>query len=758
MAIFNPNPPQTNDPNYVRDSRPVDAGSFQSAVGGALKSFGNIFEEASKGAVDYLTQRGVREAEEGATNLRDARISELESADRLVRYAANLQPASPTQEQYGPPTPSTSQNILEDTTPGKGLPVDAQAALNGAQVFKDARANGKLTATDYDGRMIALQKDIRSKYPDGSIRAAIDQKFSEINGGDPANKKISSLTETINSFMTNAQAQRTHMFNELSSKGLLFEGGQAALSNFMRGGSIEDAAGFLNKNMARKYNLDLAGEELKLAQAQGNANKEWYTINGREHANAITQEIIHSVTWNTGIKSYDDVNKTITEAYQGTGEPLTSEQYFKLSQMPLAWKQRALARIDAKFSEVKNGVSINGQTDPSEVKKIKEGVSEIFDVMHKALAGKDIGKAYDAIQRVQFLEGDAKLKLVTDKGLGETALGINALNAVFGDKIVEQASIQDIISRLRAPFKQLINTVRTDAAVDDPRHTPEFKTFKEAQDRLVSEKARAIPGWKEDMPKTFNRFMDLMDSPTEGMLSPNLPDQTKAKMFNFFFDPKNRGALSQIKPDGRDDKGNRIPGVQTVFARFANPDVVELANKLGPQAKANYLDFMQTTWEQDLFKPDLAKLKGMTGGGDTSQLPGQASSLGLYGFAWDTDTHELKLIDKRSPGVNFMRRGAELNSPLSRAQEVVSRLNTGFHSLANVAGATNQDEDHFILNHLVSAMGESTVDAKGNVTGFDLTKIEGVPADIIKSIVASRSKAVEEQQKRKADEQKYKLK
>lgn len=757
MAIFNPNPPQTNDPNYVRDSKVVDAGSLQSAVGGALKNFGNIFEEAAKGTVDYLTDVATKETRGKFEDLRDQRTSELESADRLVRYAANQQP--PQAEQYGPPAPSTAQNIL-DTKPGPSLPEDAAQSLQGLQALKDARANGKLTATDYDGRAVSLLKDIRAKYPDGSIRRAIDQTASDVFGGDPANKKIASLMETINSYMTNTQAQRTHMFNELSTKGLQFEGGQAALSNFMKGGTIEDAAGFLNKNMSRAYKLQQDESELKLAQSQGTANQQWYTINAREHANASVHEIIHAVTWNTGIKSYDDVNKVIQQAYDGTGAPLTSDQYFQLSQMPLAWKQRALAKIDAKFSQTINGVSINGQVDPSEVKKIKEGVSEIFDTMHKALAGKDVGAAYSAMQQVQFQEADAKLRLTNSKELGQVALNINALNSVFGEKVVEQAALQDIITKLRPPFKDLINTVRTDAAVDDPRHTPEFRTFKEAQDRLMSEKTKTLPGWQEQIPKTFNRFMDMVDSPTEGMLSPNVPDSTKAKMFDFFFKPENRGALSKIKPDGRDEQGRRTVGVQSIFARFSNPDIVELAKKMGPQAQANYLDFMQTTWEQDLFKPDLMKLKGLSEvPTDRSVFTGQDKALSLYKFAWDTETHELKLIDRQNPSINFMRRAAaNPNSPLGQAQDLVSRLNTGFHALANVAEATNQDSDHFILNHLVSAMGDSSVDEKGNVTGFDLTKVEGVPSDIIKSIVAARSKDIEALQKRKADEQRYKLK
>lgn len=758
MAVFNPAVAQTNDPNYENKSRSIQQPDFKSAEAIGLKGFGNIFEEAAKGSLDYLTDQAKRETQSKFEALRDDRTSELESADRLIRYAANsAKPegggGNPDQPDGGG-GPAPAQDILANSNTGPNIPSDATAALKGLSALKDARANGRLTATDYDGRAASLLKDIRAKYPDGSIRDTIDAEASKVFGGDPANKKIQSLTEAINSYMTNTQSMRTHVFNELTTKGGGFEGAQAAIHNFMNGGSIDDAMGWLTPNLRRQNQRAEAEADLKLRQSQGTATKEWYTLNMREGASALLQETIHSIKWNSGVRSWDDMNKMVQDAYSGKGPQLTAEQWVQMGQLPLAYKQRYLERLQQENSKTVNGFSYNGQVDPSEISKTMENNSKVFDTLHEAFASKDVGLAALALQRVSALDSQASLNLRKDADVGGTILGLKAWQSAVGDKIVEQTNLQDVYAKIHGPFKKFLDGVRNDATIDDPKWTPEFKTLKDAKEALFRS---AHPDKDLQIPATFNRLVDMVDSPKEGMV--NLPPQTQSKVFNFFFDPKNTGALSDIKFDGRTEKG-RTSGLQSLFARFANPDVVEIAKKQGPQGLANYLDFMNTTWETNLFKPEIAKFKGiMDAGSDT--LPGvdKALTSNLYSFEWDTQSHGLKLMDKRSPTTDYMRRGAASpDSPLGRAQDLVSRLNTGFRALANVAEATNQDADHYILDHLQHAMGETRVDADGKVTGFDITKIKGIPSDIIKAVTTAREAEQEAAKKTKATSSKYELK
>ncbi len=71
--------------------------------------------------------------------------------------------------------------------------------------------------------------------------------------------------------------------------------------------------------------------------------------------------------------------------------------------------------------------------------------------------------------------------------------------------------------------------------------------------------------------------------------------------------------------------------------------------------------------------------------------------------------------------------------------------------MANVADAAGKDPDEYILETLTDATGGA---ATG---GVDLTKIPGVPQDMVRSIVNARSKILQEKQRMEEAKKLYRM-
>jgi len=712
LAIFNPQVPEVADKNYFGYSKPIEPVTFKSGAGEALKEGGQLVQTAAKEADSFVENQAKTETRDVLEAARDEYSQSLATADKQIRFAANAQPTS-GEGGGGEPT-----NILAPS-PGTSLPKDIQQLPQTLGVLTGARASGKLSETDFYARTSTILKDIRAKYPN-AYRDVIDQEASRILGTNPANAYIKSVLGDINSFMAGGQSQFNHMFNELSTKGLQFPGGQQALSEFMRTGDINKAAGFLAPNMARKYNLEVQDLQMKNTNMTGDVLKNAYRQNANEHANAAVQETLHAVTYIPGMTDPQKLNQVIMDAQSGKIQ-LSSEQFNQLANLVQAYKQQTLNNIDKRFSNNVNGNSINGVIGYDETTKIKDNAVKVFDQMEKALRDKDIGLAMDTVRHVQALDADAALSLRKDKDIGAASTRAKAARDLFGNSIYEKLFERDVYNGIQGGFKNWLDRSRVSLSSSDPRQAT---TMKQLTDDLLFGPAQTNhPDYKFQMPKAFRALQDMISGP-EGITSSKMPDATKDIIFKNTFSKDNWGMLAKIAPDTWDEQRRRVPGSQSVFAGFTNPPVVEEAAKIGKRnasARADYLDWVNTTAQNDLLKPDAALLKGIN-----FNVPLN------WKIQYDPEGGEFQLI---RAGSNLMQRDiAHLDVGVRQYAQSLAHVNSVLRSLNNVGeGMGMVKPKNYALETFLETTGKGEIDEKGNVSGFDVLAIPGLPPEVTKS-------------------------
>ncbi len=198
MAIFNPQINPTQDPEWLRLSRPIETPEANKSTGTLLTGIGETLGEGVK-AADFITKSTIEDNIHAAVDKeRDSYTAALKLADGSVR--ASSAPTSLTDTGEG----------------GSTAPSWASTLSSSVGTLGSARASGKISETAYYGRLDTLAKDFRSRYP--GYRDYVDQEIQKTTGVDPANAQIKSMIGDINSLAAQSAAQANKFDNFAQSK------------------------------------------------------------------------------------------------------------------------------------------------------------------------------------------------------------------------------------------------------------------------------------------------------------------------------------------------------------------------------------------------------------------------------------------------------------------------------------------------------------------------------------------------------------
>lgn len=760
MAVFNPPIQPAQDPHYLQLSKSIEQPSFSSSSSAALKGFGDIIEKAAKGADAYIEDVAKKDTRDTLEPMRDQFAQDLTTADRLVRYAANLQPQ---QGESVADLGSVPQNILD--VQQNNVPGDIKKLPQTLETFASARASGKLTQTDFEGRTAAVLKDIRAKYP-SAYRDVIDAEASKVLGGNPANSYIRSILGDINSFITNSQADRNRILTQLEHEGVKFPGG-AAMANGFRNGTVtpDMATKFMAENLSSKYRMDQEHAKLTLGNQQRDTMIKQAEISANEMANLKAQETIRGIIFNAGVPEWQQLKEAAVKGNVGDAQ-LTSDQWNILGRHAEAYLQTYERSVEEEFAKNENGNSVNGLLTVEKANKIKYEGGQIFRAMREAFDKKDSGLAWRSLARIRALEDDSKERFISKKGIGETSLISKWTRDYLGDATANRLLLNNYATKLGKQYELYVEQAQNDLMTPDQAGaTKEFPTMKAAVDAMLTNKARLQPDYDYQFPKTFRRLQDIIHGP-DGMTDPKTPDGAKEQIFKRTFSPENYGLLRQIAPDQYQIKNGKrvlVPGSQNVFTGLTDPEVVAEAIKQGnknPQAKANYIDFIETTADQDVLKPDVARLR---------QVP-LSQIKDVYGFElqYNKGTGEFMVTDPKGSNLlrdlsrRFTRTDREgISIGLNKAaaaniEDSVVRVNTVLSALRNLGPIARQDGDGelYALETLFrsTGIGELIPNAKtvNDTTGFDILSIPGLPTEITQPIKKKREEELELRTKYKA--------
>src|SRR5688572_23739107 len=247
MAQFNPNVPDSRDPNYLSYSRPISSpesnrtaeyegnvakykgqaalheGEADMYLGKAAQYTGQGLEALFKGIGDIFAT-GVKAADTYIKKNIDQDVYTMVDAERNA-YTAELERAKepgalPIGAMTGPALVDPkavpkegSMNILN--AEAQPIPQGIEQGISRISQLVEARQNGKLSETPYIGNLNSVAKALRAQYP--GHRDYIDSKIAEVTGMTPANAYVRSLVHDLNAAMAGTKNDRDKLVDNLIS-------------------------------------------------------------------------------------------------------------------------------------------------------------------------------------------------------------------------------------------------------------------------------------------------------------------------------------------------------------------------------------------------------------------------------------------------------------------------------------------------------------------------------------------------------------
>lgn len=688
MAAFNPGVPETQDPNFMGYSRAVSAreidfGSDKSK-GELLSAGGNLLGDSLKVA-DFTVKNIIEDDLHAKIDAeRNKYTATLDDA-----YATVSTPGTGPTAPAAPAINSAGSNLL---SPDAAKPPTELTRLPQAvATLESARANNKLSETAYYGRLDALAKDFRSRYP--GYRDYIDQNIEKITGVNPANAYVKGMIQDINTFQAAALAEKNKidsMLLEEAKKGVpginsIYEGWKAGRV------TANDAVKFVaQSNQAEwqfKYNKlaldDLKGtDEVKAIAA--------HKVVSSRAADVVSQTL-NALMVSSGngdpVKLVDLIEGAKTGKYI-----LTDEQAVGIGKILDGAKLGITRQLTAEMNTVS---AVTGKTaadhlgGQDKVNKVIADNLGLVDQFAKGIHDKDAGLAGYAANAAQARAGDALYQLVNDPKGGGVVTLMTALNKAGGPQFASEFYKSVLTSQIPQADKDSIVALSSKLMTQSTPY--QIYTVKNAVDD--AKRAGVVN------PSVLNSVVNI---PTR-IADPKTPDNVKANIAKATYDPSNTGVIARLPEDAVDpNTGRPIPGKYSTFMKWTSPEVTDQMWKMGqsdPTQWDNYKKWVGNTFGNELFNRDIKNLNVI------ATMPDVV-------LGWDSDKHQIVFTTKRdanTTGREYFGGEAESISryvspgnqaDLEQARKTVFQLNIGLRAVSNVYSHEGLDVNAYTVNLL----------------------------------------------------------
>lgn len=692
MADVNPQVQPVQDPNYLFWSRPIQQFEGNKSTGIALETAGTAVGEAIKGT-DTAVKRGIDEGIRG----------DVESAQ--AQYETSLQSQDPIGNQ-----PS---NLLSSPQGQKPAQLDSLGGTLG--VLNQARANGRLTETDFKGRLDQIAKDYRSRYP--GYKDYIDETVRNSTGfRSTANEYIQSMIQDINAAQTKKDALSNHIRNELVSGTNIFPGTDHIVQQL--------DAGEITPYDAIKWLGQRKGQEnaWKLDQAEWDHTKDQRAADGLRMQDKVSSRAddLASRYADNMFAPLSSVNKRkifdlISEAGnpKSQGAQLSDQQWMSLDtsvQAAIFAARRDIHQmLNERNSEGASYTSIYGKAKADEV---ENGSISLLQQAHEAIMNKDSGLAFRHLHSTAAFGADFNNNVLKDHDMAAIA-GFNHFLTTYGgpNALKDSVGVTLLTNSISDKVKQRFTFDRLKALSQnrgDPSEGAQPVTVKSLLDGAQQS------GINDE---GYNRGVVEM-GPTD-FLDPKYKDtpiqQNAARMM---FDPSNEGAILRFNKDTVEN-GRHVPGYMHVFNTWYSPAMTEEAARVGKQHPE--------IW--NMYRTSAEKTFGSVFSREINDL-NRWQNFGDFVLHYDADTHHFSASVGDNQATNSQERmmKAYSHDPNVKTQldDELARLNSGIDSMVGVAKhIPGFDPDIYMLNTL-------------RQRGADLSKVNDVSGKVFQSISASK--------------------
>lgn len=727
MAVFDPPIKDVQGVNPIGWSHAAEVpSSFASTLATSIKGVGDLIGQGVKAADELVKQSIDRTAGEEIEPIRDDYISKLAGADFSQKLGYVGSPDTP--EGTGAPTRNTLMS--EGFDPSSNAPEDLKQNLKSLGTLEAARANGKISLTDYYGRLVSAAKELRSRYPVG-YRDYIDKEISKITGVDPANAYLHSIMGDINANISNTQAEKNRILGQLASNVGLDPINVPKWYAAVSAGTISPAEG-----LSKLGPLEAVDVQFK-----------------RDHQAFQTAEMTDKFLAVKAKQSFQTyVSDKVGADFRGDIElkgltPIRLEQIAQddlSGKMKMSDEQRIQLKDELRARMVSTSKQLYAklnETTPDRPKPMKtylgeEGTKMINDSLEPykmvldAIENKDYGTLVRNIKMIDAANSDIAKKLY-DKPELRFFLGTSDAIKKYGGG--EQAAGQffstNLGVKLSTELADYIKQTKAELALPKSSGNQGAIGVTGLSD-FIDKYQRKEKDLGISTPQSYEEVSSLIDARDNrpSLLNQSTNKALKEGIVEKFFGPDNWGVLNKIKPDLKDKFGNTIPGQESWFYRFTRPDVVQQVNQLGPEHQKMYHDWIQKSYE-DIFSNNI---KAIARAPLSTTSLGKSSASG-YAVGWDNNKNIFYVREKSG------------NTPA--LQDDVAKLNKGIAGLR--ASYQGQGFDETAVTAKVLESLRSNFDDR-------LHTINGLPEAFRQTLELEYKKKVEEERLKKETQKKYK--
>lgn len=728
MATFSPPVQPTNSPNYERTFRPVDiadgirpqgvanneimpkgqeigdrsaeyagqaAAYGAQAEGTAEKGFGDLFAGiVSTG--DFLGKAGVEVVKKDIEN----RVYAVADRERQA-YTETLE-----QLKAGVGVKS----ILDASAGKEETPTEISELGETLSTLKGAKDAGKISTTDYRGRLLAEAKNLRAMYP--GFKEEIDQQFAKVTGMNPANAYITGLVSDINKAVSSQNSEHQKLLTYIRSNPQYPD----AKKHYE-----EAVRGEFNWPQAIQWAAPFEQEKLNLQRRAAIFQDEQNTLKVRTDgaktavdaaAGAVVNRAAATLLSGLGLNSAEDAAKLQEQNKAGA---FKAEWWTQRGQEVADVKTRLRVQMLAD-ADTSGATKLIGKV---EVVKQVDAALEAFKPIEDRIYNHDFGGIYSSAKRITARLDDHKLRLQTDSKVGPYLTQLETFKNIAGETNVQKFFINSLKSTvpedLQDWFERWELELRTQA---NKTITGRVNTF---NDMMNEAKTKGIND--KEVNKNIVKTV-------EDIGKPDVSDGEKANLARGAFSPGNRGFISKLNDDSGvyNDKGQRLTGQNAIFQRWTAPEITKNMKRLGesdPQLWQDYKDWSAHTFGSELVSREINNL---------AIVPPDAK----VQVGWDSDNKRLIVQDTRTP--EEVRResqtrggsGTEGNTYLQRVTRSVNNINNNLYGLKNIIGEEDKSKyavDTFVLNTIREYGGEAA-----------LANMNGIPGQIIRQIGLTKLK------------------
>lgn len=725
MAIFNPQVPPTQDPNWTNVSRPVEGPSPNVAGKIALEGIG----EGISGAVGLADQTIKRSLDDTIHQQVDKQREDFTSGlEKIKGQLDNGNIPSATQTVNGKVVGQTSVMDANAMASDDDIPDGVSSGVDRIDQLAAAKRAGsvKLNDTQYSGNVLAIAKQLRSTYP--TYREYIDQKVSQASGLPVANSYYQNMLVDINRQL--GQMSKTKDDFAETMKWSRNQGNPAMvefMAKYSQDPSSVDKAAVLTsvKNYATQQ-ANIATDKAKREQGSGNQEERTRTETANFNRNA-NHEISSAIEDNIALQGLPSLRGLITymDDYQAgrlKGKDADQATVIQRGEQLGAYENyyyRKLKSLAAPMSEL--GIDTE--------KQIQQAMAPISNYT-KLMRDQQFGPAAFHNREVNAVKADEARDWLFDKDRSALSRRIIGIREITGDQYAP-VYMQKILEQGKDKvFTDLFSSEALSAVlpVEDARGNVNPRYFTDA-----IKHAKSLEGVPFEYYGTITNW-------TQQITDPNMPAPAKDRMIDWAFNPKNVGVLKEFRKDYRDpNTGQWVDGKYRAFNIMTSPGMsssIAETSKVNPDNYTKYRNWSESEFAT-LYRDDLKDLnRVMAGPISLTEQPAGALPFGQGGkgsggvavhFSYDSESKEFGLVDGRNRPLT-RDRISPTNKNVLNVLDTLDRVNSGLGRIAvmhNTDPQKKTDTDQYLLR-LLQTSGFKPGDNLQNAT-------EGMSKALIKS-------------------------